>query len=454
MYFIVRPLKGIYGVARLGGPINVSIAPMGAVLTPEFPVVWMRSFRIPMKAVAQMKAGTSGMFLGRVTADSRFESKVGAEMLHVCYRKPEWDWSQELALAEKSLVRSADERPPPTDQALFSLDWIERVTQIGHGGGVGGGGVGGGRAGFAGGPAGPPQDFYKLDLPGFIFKVRAPGTVPTVAHQRMPRLILLLLLQTPLSPSQAPSQVIEEMFARSLFGLPAAMKGAPVHPGAPLFIFDENTLLVLGIFQTAQAPAENADPTVFHGQLPVQAAFTIVVEAPPMHMAEPDFISIFPAGPLFGPIGLRETKMLANAFAIRAGVHPPPGAAMMGMGGGGGGGGGGMDYGKAGMGVYKPPLKFVEVVPIDIAAPAFEVKKRVLGSNASLVKQVTQEVGGPTRGVRIRIRGIGSGFYEGTQELQEPMHFNICAESEELLQAAVLRMQEIIARSKAELEHR
>ena len=71
-----------------------------------------------------------------------------------------------------------------------------------------------------------------------------------------------------------------------------------------------------------------------------------------------------------------------------------------------------------------------------------------------MVKQVTQEVGGPTRGVRIRIRGIGSGFYEGAQELQEPMHFNICAESEELLQAAVARMQEIIARGKAELEHR
>ena len=103
------------------------------------------------------------------------------------------------------------------------------------------------------------------------------------------------------------------------------------------------------------------------------------------------------------------------------------------------------------MGIYKPPLKCVEVVPIDIIAPSFEIKKRVLGTNASLVKQVTSEVGGATRGVRIRIRGIGSGFYEGPCELQEPMHFNICAETDELLQQAVMKMKQIIQGAKAEL---
>ena len=103
------------------------------------------------------------------------------------------------------------------------------------------------------------------------------------------------------------------------------------------------------------------------------------------------------------------------------------------------------------MGIYKPPLKCVEVVPIDIIAPPFEIKKRVLGTNASLVKQVTSDVGGATRGVRIRIRGIGSGFYEGASELQEAMHFNVCAETEELLQEAVARMKQIIQTAKTEL---
>ena len=70
MYFVVRALKGIYGVARMGGPINVSIAPMGAVMTPEFPVTWMRSFRIPMK-VCRPYLALSRPYLGPVQALSR-----------------------------------------------------------------------------------------------------------------------------------------------------------------------------------------------------------------------------------------------------------------------------------------------------------------------------------------------------------------------------------------------
>ena len=128
IYFIVRGLKGMYGVARLAAPINIAIAPMGALMTPEFPIVWMRPLRIPMKAIAQMKAGNTGMFLGRTFTDCRFENKVGSEMLHIAYRKPEWDWSTELEAAESALVRSPDDRPPPSENALFSLDWIEKMT--------------------------------------------------------------------------------------------------------------------------------------------------------------------------------------------------------------------------------------------------------------------------------------------------------------------------------------
>ena len=108
------------------------------------------------------------------------------------------------------------------------------------------------------------------------------------------------------------------------------MKAAALHPGAPLFIFDENTLLMLGIFQTTTAASENIDPTAFRGQLPIQVQFSIALDSPPLHIAEPDFHAVFPTGPAFGPIGLRETKMLANVFALRAGVLAPPTALMTG----------------------------------------------------------------------------------------------------------------------------
>jgi hypothetical protein len=58
--------------------------------------------------------------------------------------------------------------------------------------------------------------------------------------------------------------------------------------------------------------------------------------------------------------------------------------------------------------------------------------------------------------IRIRMRGIGSGYPEGPmqQELQEPLHFNVSAENEALLQAAVIKVRELIDRSRAELTGR
>ena len=52
--------------------------------------------RIGMKTMAQMKVGSTGMFVGRTTTDCRFENKVGSEMLHIAYRKPEWQWDTEV----------------------------------------------------------------------------------------------------------------------------------------------------------------------------------------------------------------------------------------------------------------------------------------------------------------------------------------------------------------------
>lgn len=67
--------------------------------------------------------------------------------------------------------------------------------------------------------------------------------------------------------------------------------------------------------------------------------------------------------------------------------------------------------------------------------------------------QIATEVAGQTRGVKIRIRGIGSGFFEVfNQELQEPLHFNVSAENEEYLAQAVEKVRELVTRVKAELE--
>ena len=58
-----------------------------------------------MKTMAQMKVGSTGMFVGRTTTDCRFENKVGSEMLHIAYRKPEWHWEAEVEAAEVSMAK-------------------------------------------------------------------------------------------------------------------------------------------------------------------------------------------------------------------------------------------------------------------------------------------------------------------------------------------------------------
>ena len=77
----------------------------------------------------------------------------------------------------------------------------------------------------------------------------------------------------------------------------------------------------------------------------------------------------------------------------------------------------------------------------------------MLGTNGSTVVQIATEVSGQSRGVKIRIRGIGSGFFEMfNQELQEPLHFNVSAENEEFLAQAAGKVRELVARVKVELE--
>jgi hypothetical protein len=79
-----------------------------------------------------------------------------------------------------------------------------------------------------------------------------------------------------------------------------------------------------------------------------------------------------------------------------------------------------------------------------------------LGTNGSTILQIINEIGGTNRTVRIRIRGIGSGFLEGPtqQELQEPLHFNVSAENDELLQKALERVKtHVFTIQQQQLQH-
>jgi hypothetical protein len=78
--------------------------------------------------------------------------------------------------------------------------------------------------------------------------------------------------------------------------------------------------------------------------------------------------------PLGGALSLKETKALANLFAMRAGVIPTVGSQMAAgrkpM--------GGAPGGSAPSNMYRPPFPYVEAIPIDVAATPFDIKKRYL----------------------------------------------------------------------------
>jgi hypothetical protein len=103
------------------------------------------------------------------------------------------------------------------------------------------------------------------------------------------------------------------------------------------------------------------------------------------------------------------------------------------------------------MAFYRPPFKHVEVVSIDIDANPFDVKRRLLGTNAVTIHEIVDSIGNKYN-LRMRLRGQGSGFYEGAagHELPEPLHFNVSAETEQLLHTAVEKLKEHISVVKKE----
>ncbi|KAJ1436867.1 hypothetical protein B484DRAFT_392998, partial [Ochromonadaceae sp. CCMP2298] len=95
----------------------------------------------------------------------------------------------------------------------------------------------------------------------------------------------------------------------------------------------------------------------------------------------------------------------------------------------------------------------VETCPVDIRGSLYEMKKKLLGTNASTIIQIVDSCG-TKYNIRIRIRGMGSGFREGpnNSELNEPLHFNVSAESEQLLGTVMERLRAHVVSVKAEME--
>lgn len=430
-FFCVRALRGIYGLAKIMDKISPAMP--GSSLTPEFPIQWMRTFRVPLRTVAQLKVG-QGMFVGKMLSDGRFDEKTnsGAHMMLVSYRKPEWDWGKELAKAGTPVAETAAEAQqfadafgdtPADPNVLFAPDWNDKVALnsvsfdravartkgqqsllSSEGGGLGG-----------------SIDFYTGDNPGFIF----------------------------IAPS---SEVVREMLFRRLIGVPEAMRDIIIHPGAPLFLADMSQCMLLGIFHADSPVSENIDPRAFAWQdgltsmLPIQLRVTVVVDAQPIcFMQDAECMEIFKeTGFVPGPISLKQTKALAQLFASRTGVSS---------------GTGGIKNlpGQPAAPVthatlYRPPFKNIAVVPIDIDGDVYQIKKRVLGVNAATVLQIVEELG-TKNSIRIRMRGIGSGYQEGplATEIQEPLHFNVSAETEDLLNAVADRVRALVERARADM---
>jgi hypothetical protein len=391
------------------------------------------------------------MFVGRFVHDGRFENKVGLDIFLILCRKPLWDWSQEVEQAEGAIrlvaskvaagSSSSNEYYPNDGQsayylhpdALFSQDWLERAANVGPDKGMLGGGgrfqAGGGGADFGFAAIAPPPDFYTGSLPGFVF------------------------CATP--------AVIEEMFGRFLLGLPPQMQDVVIHPNVPLFIFDTQAQVLLGIFHADSPTALNIDPSAFVdwagvnpaagpsgmvSALPVQLKFRIAMEAAPIPVHDPELQTALgkQLKALGGPLAAAETRNIANLFARRAFA-----VTMQASGGGRGGPVRPMNAAPGNGAYYKPPFKYVSTVLIDLPGSSYDIKRRVLGANASIIMGIVDSLGSK-HSIRVRMRGLGSGFTEGptNTELPEPLHFNVSAESEALLQSVTVQVQALVDRNR------
>lgn len=77
IYFIVRSLRGIYGVAVVENPIQLYPAPYSPLVI-EFPVKWMRMLRLSVRMVSHLKLVSGAMTtIGRSVYDARIDKNAG-----------------------------------------------------------------------------------------------------------------------------------------------------------------------------------------------------------------------------------------------------------------------------------------------------------------------------------------------------------------------------------------
>ena len=452
LFMSVRPLRGIYGILKITN--NIPLMPqIGPAMSAEFPIVWIRTMRLSLRTIAQLKLGMTGMFVGRSATDGRFEPKVGMDLLLTSYRKPEWDWNSSpemLAQAEHNIrvidpgrgnttgdvgeyypsnnISASNSRLLPPD-VLFSQDWLERAAlnpndKFGHN--TKSNNFTTSTTTVAALP--PIPDFYTGNHPGFIFCAIKP--------------------------------VIEEMIARHLLGLPIQLKDIQIQPNVPLFIFDTMAQMLLGIFYADSPINMNIEPMAFTSwlgvgpnggsPLPVQLRFRIAIEIPPTSIHDAEIMKVLGGDikTIGGVLPPTETRNLANLLAKR--VQSIQMLTTINR------------FGKTSTNVttsgsglfYKPPYKCIDIVPIEIKGNMFDIKRRLLGNNASSIMKIVDSIG-TKHNIRVRIRGQGSGFLEGPQniELQEPLHFNISTENEFLLNAVKEKIIQHISSVRNEIQY-
>lgn len=169
-----------------------------------------------------------------------------------------------------------------------------------------------------------------------------------------------------------------------------------------------------------------------------------MLEAPFIMESDPLIREVFSGGRVrVGPLHPRQTHMLADAFAERAMVfnRPPP----MGM------GpmheddpGGSMTVGQKGF--YRAPHSLVRTVWLGMESTrAYNVPRHLLGPGGRNVKSIMEDSGNT---VRIRLRGLDSGFKEGPEqrEVDEPIHFIVSSDDREQLEMAIGKLHVLLER--------
>jgi len=420
LFFVVKPLRGIYGIARVTSEV---LSPMiGSNITREFSIEWLRTIRISMRSISQMKISITGVFVGKSNYDCKIDVRLGLDLLYIGYRKPEWDWTLEI---DKASYTSTTPHPIVNlhSDVLFFDDWIAKQSSY--------------QPMYPTNrstnkptsyPSRETNDYYTGDKCGFVFCC---NTI-----------------------------VVEEMIARNLLALPPDMKDVTISPDSPLFLLDMNKKCLIGVYQAVSSVTiyENYDPLAFtqslgygplgKSPLPYQVPVQLVTPYYEVYLYDKEFVMMFGKTHLGGELPLHETKQLVNLIATRTGLfnyHNTANQSQLPA---------YRDRGGTNNYFYHPPFKLVDVVKIDINADHFEVKRKILGQNAANILSLIDSIGGSKSTIRVRIRGIGSGFYEGPnqQELNEPMHFNVSSDNEELLKKMIEVLNIHINKVKNELE--